>query len=62
LRSFNRVMRAAQENGKPANRDALAQRMAASPKPDIGVDGGGGSEQTLAEKIILAGKKRRGEI
>jgi hypothetical protein len=43
-------------------RDTLAQRMAASPKPDIGVDGDGGSEPTLAQKIILAGKKRRGEI
>jgi hypothetical protein len=46
-----------------SQRDALAQRMAQSPKPDIGVDGGdGGSEPTLAQKIILAGRKRRGEI
>jgi hypothetical protein len=43
-------------------RDTLAQRMSQSPNPDLGVDGSGGSEPTLAEKIIMAGKKRRGEI
>ena len=45
-----------------SQRDALAQRMAQSPKPDIGADGEGGSELTFAQKVMLAGKKRRGEI
>jgi hypothetical protein len=63
LRAFNRAVRKAPkaENSSGA-RDALERRMAQSPKPDIGVDGDGGREPTLAEKIILAGKKRRGEI
>jgi hypothetical protein len=63
LRAFNRAVRKAPKAEiSGAARDQLRERMAVSPKPDIGVDGDGGREPTLAEKIIMAGKKRRGEI
>lgn len=48
-----------------SRREALEQRMSKSPKPDIGADGDGGSGSdnlTFAQKVILAGKRRRGEI
>jgi murein DD-endopeptidase MepM/ murein hydrolase activator NlpD len=68
LRAFNRALGAAEAavqkiaTASVSTRGALAQRMSQSPNPDLGVDGSGGSEPTLAEKIIMAGKKRRGEI
>jgi hypothetical protein len=67
LRAFNRaVVRGQAPTPKREQRDALAERMAQSPKPDIGVDGDGGSELTkheqFAQKVILAGKRRRGEV
>lgn len=41
---------------------AARQRLGTAPNPDVGTgDGGNGSGPTLAQQIIAAGKKRRGE-
>jgi hypothetical protein len=44
-----------------AARDPLRDRMADAPKPDLGVDNNQ-QQPNLAQQIVLAGKKRRGEI
>lgn len=42
-------------------RDQLRDRMNNAPNPDVGAGGPDGSGATLADRIVLAGKKRRGE-
>ncbi|WP_050044798.1 hypothetical protein [Bradyrhizobium sp. LTSP849] len=47
---------------KPAGQ-AARDRLNTAPNPDVGSgDGGNGSGPTLAQQVIAAGKKRRGEI
>jgi hypothetical protein len=48
------------ENVQPG-RDALRDRMAGTAQPDIGV-GAAQSSATLAQQIVAAGRKRRGEV
>ena len=44
----------------PPARRGLSERMQATTVPNPG-SGGGGGQMTLAQKIVAAGKKRRGE-
>lgn len=51
----------ADKTASGSNRRAgLHEKMASTDQPDVG-NGGGGSEPNLAQQIVLAGKKRRGE-
>jgi hypothetical protein len=55
------AMQAATTAEPKGQRDALRDRMAKVDNPTVGADGGR-SGPSLAEQIVLAGKKRRGEI
>jgi hypothetical protein len=52
----------APQGSRKESADSLRERMSNTKQPDIGADADSGEGPTLAEKIILAGRRRRGEI
>lgn len=56
------ALAAAAAQSAPPKRDSLRDRMETQQQPGIGTGTSGANAPTLADQIIMAGKKRRGEV